>query len=176
SRRYRKENKEKINRKRRKLYNTNEKIRQKRLKMAAKYFQKNREKTYKYKKKKYDNDKSYKISVNMRNRINNVLNGNQKSTSADKLIGCSWKELKQHLENQFEDGMTWENHSRDGWHVDHIIPCNVFDLTNPYAQAVCFHYSNLRPMWGSDNISKYDSIPDLGIEIDKEWVQNRGMR
>lgn len=70
------------------------------------------------------------------------------------LIGCTVPELMAHLELQFAEGMTWENHGRDGWHIDHIRPCASFDLTDPEQQRQCFHYSNLQPLWAADNIRK----------------------
>lgn len=45
-----------------------------------------------------------------------------------------------------------------GWHVDHIIPCAAFDLTKPAEQAKCFHYSNLQPLWATDNYRKSNKI------------------
>jgi hypothetical protein len=48
--------------------------------------------------------------------------------------------------------MTRENHGL--WHVDHIRPCASFDLTDPEQQAICFHYTNLQPLWAIDNIKK----------------------
>src|SRR5215475_8895605 len=68
------------------------------------------------------------------------------------LIGCSPVELMQHIERQFLPGMAWNN--RHLWHVDHIKPCSAFDLLDPEQQKRCFHYSNLRPMWARDNLSK----------------------
>jgi len=42
-------------------------------------------------------------------------------------------------------------------HIDHIIPCEVFDLTIKEHQLVCFNYKNLQPLWSKDNLSKNDS-------------------
>ena len=69
-----------------------------------------------------------------------------------KLCGCSLEKLKQHLESQFTEGMTWDN--KGDWHVDHIKPCASFDLTNPEEQKKCFHYTNLQPLWALDNMKK----------------------
>lgn len=80
-----------------------------------------------------------------------------KAHKTTSMIGCSVKELAQHLESQFLPGMTWENHTQDGWHIDHIRPCASFDLTDPEQQKQCFHYSNLQPLWAADNISKSDT-------------------
>lgn len=72
------------------------------------------------------------------------------------LIGCTVEYLRQHLEQQFQPGMSWDNWSISGWHIDHIRPCASFDLTDPIQQAQCFHYTNLQPLWAKDNMIKKD--------------------
>jgi hypothetical protein len=67
------------------------------------------------------------------------------------LIGCSKSGLVARIEAQFIPGMSWENYGRGGWEIDHIKPCASFDLTDPAQQAACFHFTNLRPRWASDN-------------------------
>lgn len=57
-----------------------------------------------------------------------------------------------HLEAQFAPGMTWEN--RGEWHVDHIRPLASFDLTDPEQLRTASHYTNLQPLWASDNLAK----------------------
>lgn len=100
------------------------------------------------------NDPQFKISKNLRTRMNAALNGNTKSATTLELIGCSIDFLKLHLESQFSPGMDWKNHSKHGWHIDHKKPCAAFDLTDPKQQRECFHYSNLQPLWASENLSK----------------------
>lgn len=78
----------------------------------------------------------------------------RKTQSVTDLIGCTVAELVLHLERQFMKGMTWENHDRHGWHIDHIRACATFDLTDPEQQRVCFHFTNLRPLWSKENIKK----------------------
>ena len=80
--------------------------------------------------------------------------GKDKSASTIQLLGCNAAELKLHLESKFTVGMTWENHSQFGWHIDHILPCASFALTDPEQQKKCFHYTNLQPLWWVDNIKK----------------------
>lgn len=58
-----------------------------------------------------------------------------------------------HFERQFKKGMTWKNYGRV-WHVDHIVPCCKFDLTNPRQQTTCFNYLNLQPKFARDNLQK----------------------
>jgi len=54
--------------------------------------------------------------------------------------------------------MTWDNYGRkEGqWSIDHIIPCAIFDLSDPIEQKQCFHYTNLQPLWHIDNLKKSD--------------------
>lgn len=66
--------------------------------------------------------------------------------------------IKQYIENQFVDGMSWDN--QDKWYIDHIIPCAAFDLTDPIHQRICFNWRNLQPLWAEDNLSKNDSLPE----------------
>jgi hypothetical protein len=49
--------------------------------------------------------------------------------------------------------MTKENHGK--WHIDHIKPCISFNLTDPVNNKwLCFHYTNLQPLWAEDNLKK----------------------
>lgn len=68
------------------------------------------------------------------------------------LVGCSWEELKRHIESRFVDGMSWARMREI--EIDHIIPCAKFDLTDPEQQRRCFHYTNLQPLWRRDNRAK----------------------
>jgi|TARA_E500000318_G_scaffold94438_1_gene93786 hypothetical protein len=97
-----------------------------------------------------------KLVINQRKRISQALRGILKSNHTLDLLGCSAFELKAHLESKFQDGMSWDNYGRDGWHCDHIRPCASFDLSDPKQQEECFHYSNLQPLWAKDNLSKKD--------------------
>jgi hypothetical protein len=67
------------------------------------------------------------------------------------LVGCTPIDLMKHLERQFQSGMSWDNHGETGWEIDHIKPCASFNLADPDQQRACFHYTNLRPLWRSDN-------------------------
>ena len=70
----------------------------------------------------------------------------------------SLEDFKKHLESKFKEGMTWDNHTFKGWHIDHIIPCSSFDLTDPKQQEECFHYSNMQPLWWYENLSKGNKV------------------
>ena len=60
----------------------------------------------------------------------------KKSFKTIKLIGCSIATMRKHLEKKFKKGMTWQNHGRYGWHIDHIRPLEKFDLSDP--KQLCF--------------------------------------
>ena len=80
------------------------------------------------------------------------------ATGGMRYVGCTVEELVVHLEAQFVDGMTWENHGVDGWHVDHIFPLSKADLTDPAQLRAAFDWRNLRPAWAAENFEKSDKI------------------
>ena len=102
----------------------------------------------------------YRIAKCLRNRFNMFIKKNFKKSSALVLLGCSLEELQKYLEQQFTEGMSWDNQGIRGWHIDHIIPCSSFDLTDIEQQKKCFHYTNLQPLWWYDNLSKSDKIEE----------------
>jgi len=100
------------------------------------------------------NDVDFKLRGVLRARVRAAVTrgGGEKSRRTMKLVGCSVPKLRQHLEAQFTEGMTWDNHGE--WHIDHIKPCASFDLTDAEQQRECFNYTNLQPLWARDNLSK----------------------
>jgi len=103
-------------------------------------------------------DLNYRLKSCLRHRVQQAVKHGYKSASTLELIGCTIEELRSHLEAQFLPGMTWDNWTHDGWHVDHIVPCATFDLTDPAEQRRCFHYTNLQPLWAADNCAKRDNL------------------
>jgi len=104
----------------------------------------------------YKKDISFKMKINIGNRIRHALKNNSKKTKSIQYIGCSIEQLWMHLEKQFTHGMARENYGK--WQIDHIIPCSYFDLSKVTQQKVCFHYSNLQPLWAKDNQQKNNKI------------------
>lgn len=102
-------------------------------------------------------DPSYKLITNQRTRIRGVLKKYKTDKTLD-LLGCSAQFLRAYLESKFLEGMTWDNYGKHGWHVDHITPCSSFDLTDIKQQKICFHYTNLQPLWAIDNLKKSNKI------------------
>ena len=118
------------------------------------YHVKNRERKKEYERNKYKSDINNKLSLLLRGRIRHAMKGGQKPASAVKDMGCTVQELRVHLESQFKDGMTWENHGVFGWHIDHKKPLAMFNLANRESFLQACHYTNLQPLWWVDNVKK----------------------
>jgi hypothetical protein len=116
----------------------------------------NKDKKNSYVKNRKKTDIQYKLSCNLRCRLYKAIKNKQKVGSAIKDLGCSIEELKQHLESKFQPGMTWDNWTTDGWHIDHIKPLASFDLTDKQQLLEACHYTNLQPLWAIDNFIKND--------------------
>lgn len=103
----------------------------------------------------YKKDPGFRLRVLLSNRIFYALRETRtvRSLKTMELLGCTITALRIRLEDRFKPGMTWANHG-PVWHVDHIKPCAKFDLTNPEQQKICFHYTNLQPLFAAENISK----------------------
>jgi transposase-like protein len=107
-------------------------------------------------------DPQYKLGFTLRHRVRTALKqcGLKKDKKIKELTGCSINHLKTHLESQFQEGMNWDNHGK--WHIDHIRPCSSFNLLDPKEQQKCFHYTNLQPLWATDNLKKRNKYT-LGV-------------
>jgi hypothetical protein len=89
--------------------------------------------------------------MNSRRRLRFELR-NFKSKRTLEYLGCSADDLRDWLESQFTEGMTWENYGVDGWHVDHRTP--LASASTMEELVLLLHYSNLQPLWAADNLSK----------------------
>lgn len=126
---------------------------------VRKWYEDNRERYNKTVRDRKKENPSYHIACNLRKRLSTLLSLHKakKSKQTLTLLGCSMEDFMKHLKDRFYGGMTFDNYGE--WHIDHIIPCNKFDLTDPDQQAICFHYSNLQPLWAIDNRIKSDRMP-----------------
>ena len=116
----------------------------------------NKEYLSNYRKEKLRNDVNYRISCKLSSQFSIKIREykGKKCDSTINLLGCSIKDFKIYMESKFTDGMNWNNHGFNGWHIDHIKPCDLFDLTKSEGQRKCFHYTNLQPLWAKDNLIK----------------------
>ena len=103
-------------------------------------------------------DLIFKLILTCRSRLTKILKlKNMKKTNTTfAMIGCTPKFLKEYLEKQFEPWMNWKNHTRKGWHIDHITPLS--SAKTPKALEKLMHYTNLKPLRGTENIKKGNRI------------------
>jgi hypothetical protein len=100
-------------------------------------------------------DVNYSLQKALRGRIRSAVKGvYKKNKSTEYLIGCTIGEFRKHIEKQFKDGMSWDNWSQFGWHIDHKIPLSWFNLANENCRLMAFNYKNMQPLWWDDNIKK----------------------
>lgn len=116
------------------------------------------EKRKSYIKKKNNEDPSFKLINNLRCRLNDFLNFRKlkKQNKTIDLIGCNPRQLKSYLESKFSENMSWQNYGYRGWHLDHIIPLSSANNYNDIYKL--FHYTNLQPLWGTENMKKGNKI------------------
>lgn len=81
--------------------------------------------------------------------------GYSKKSKTIQILGCSYVEFKEHLENQFKPWMNWENHGKYngtlnyGWDIDHIIPVSSAKTEAEVIQLN--HFSNFQPLCSKVN-------------------------
>jgi len=122
-----------------------------------------REKRNEWQRLRTQTDSGFRIKRMLSRRILLVLNGGTKVDSTSHLIGCSMGELTAHLqttalENGYYD-FDISNYSGKDYHIDHIIPCSSFDLSDPKEQRKCFNWQNLQVLSAKENIEKSDTLP-----------------
>ena len=102
---------------------------------------------------KYASDLHIKFYNLVRNAYHRVTGKRLRDNKVTDLLGCTLEEYKEYLESKFQEGMTWENHKKDGWHIDHILPLKESEVSEE-EKLKRLHYTNTQPLWAKDNISK----------------------
>ena len=128
------------------------------------------------------NNKNARIAANLRSRLNKALKGECKSKKTLELLGCSSEEYIKYLEENFQEGMSWENYGKKSgkdrwWEIDHTIPLSKYDLKDENQLAEANHYLNTKPMWQEENIKKSNNLDENSIkELSKygteEYINN----
>lgn len=114
-----------------------------------------REYSRQYSKKRYARNPKVRISAAVTAGVKYSLCGGKGNRSWTSLVDFSLEELMEHLESQFEKGMTWNNCGSD-WHLDHIRPIADFHFTttDDLEFKECWSLWNLQPLWAAGNWSK----------------------
>lgn len=67
--------------------------------------------------------------------------------------------------------MNWENYGIY-WNIDHLIPINTFDLSNPEEVKHAFNWKNTWAMISSENFSKKNNIIKEQIDQHQKLLIN----
>jgi hypothetical protein len=112
----------------------------------------NKENILLYKRNRYKSDPIYKMQIACRCMVKRMFKSTQikKCYKTSEILGYTTKDLKEHLEKQFTDGMSWDNYGK--WHIDHVKPISL--ATTLGEGIVLSQLDNLQPLWGIDNLIK----------------------
>ena len=121
-----------------------------------KYAKAHTKQTYQKHKERMKNDDVYRLKHKIRNFIYSsfVRRSAPKNDRTESILGCSFMDFKKHIEKQFKEGMTFDNYGE--WQIDHIIPLSTANTIDE-VKKLC-HYTNLQPLWASENRKKSDKI------------------
>lgn len=114
-------------------------------------------KAYKKANRRYKKTEKYKknsLYRNISSSIRHSLKESKKDGSWTELVDFTLDELKEHLERQFGEGISWDNYGE--WHIDHIRPIASFSITDCQCEDFkkCWSLDNLQPLWAKENQSK----------------------
>jgi len=169
---YRKEHREELKTKRKKKYSTDPLTRQRVGAETKKWLSTDEGKSYqkkqwekrgkteeyrKYKREYYQNNETQRIRNNVSTSVRATIKktGGHKGGKTFETLPYTPQDLREHIENQFDEKMSWDNHG-DYWHIDHIIP----QAALPYKSLEdenfqkCWDLKNLRPLEAKENIRK----------------------
>ena len=124
----------------------------------TKWYQENKEHKLKMNnkrtKERYHIDGFFRMTKVIRTRVSHSIKN--KNMSTKDILRCSWKTFKQHIEQQFTEGMDWNNQGK--WHYDHIVPISSAKTEEDVYRLN--HYTNFQPLWAEDNLKKSDKISE----------------
>ena len=130
---------------------------------TKKWNKNNRSKIRKYEKKYYRENINHRLKKNLRSAVYHLSNGEQRTS---KFLEYNMEELKKCLENQFIENMSWDNYGKV-WHIDHIIPASLYELSKKKEIQKCFNLRNLRPLKCQDNQVKWKKLDMKLVEEHK---------
>jgi hypothetical protein len=148
SKKFRKENPE-INKEKCRIY------KEKNPETFKKWLEKNKEHRRNYINN-YNLNPKNKIKNSLRSRINELMNKKYDNPRTINLVGCDYDFLMKYIESKFTENMSWDNYGYYGWHLDHIKPLSSANTKKEIYDL--YHYTNLQPLWGTDNLKKSNKI------------------
>lgn len=140
----------------------------------AKWYQENKAWIVKRNKKYLDSNPGIKLSRSCRTRVSNIFKSGK---DASDLLGCDTEFLYEWFMFSLsfcDDDLTFENYGTK-WHIDHVIPCAVYDLTDEKQKKICFHWTNLAPLEKIENMSKGGRVYQSYIDIQNDRLRMFGI-
>ena len=135
------------------------KAKEKRKNRTEEQRERDRTKNREYKRKRLE-DPFYRFKVNVRNLITGSFKRKliKKNERTESVLGCSLEEFRNHIQNQFEPWMNWENYGgsrvdlkeTQSWQIDHIAPIGMVETEEEI--LALNHYTNLRPLCSYTNM------------------------
>lgn len=128
-------------------------------------------------KEKYKNDSIYHLGSIMSKGIYKSLKENKAKQHWETLVPYNLQQLKEHLEKQFDENMSWKNMG-SYWEIDHIIPMNLFSnktkqiTTDSRDFQICWSLMNLRPLEKIANRKRPKDGSDISEEL-KQQILNQ---
>jgi len=117
---------------------------------------KDRGKMREYQRERRRNEPAYRLRHNVSRQVSHALfrsEGSKKGQSVMKHMPYTIQDLREHLESQFDDKMTWDNYG-SYWHLDHIYPHSLL----PYESLEC---ENFQKAWSLDNLQPLEAIANI---------------
>jgi hypothetical protein len=102
------------------------------------------------------NDYLFKLKNSIRSLIKTTVRnkGYKKNTKSESILGCSYSFFKEYIQNQFKDGMNWDNYGK--WELDHIYPISL--AKDEFEIYKYNHYTNFQPLWSYENKIKSNKL------------------
>lgn len=122
--------------------------------LQSNWHQENKEKINKKFVERYYSEPTFRIKKNINRRLRTLIS---KEDSSSKYLGTDIKQVKEWLEFGFTKDMDWNNYG-EYWHIDHVVPLNLFNLDDKSQQLIAFNWKNLMPLKAIDNLSKHDKL------------------
>jgi len=82
--------------------------------------------------------------------------GITKKSKSEDILGCTLEFFRDYILSQCPEDVTLEDFHTHGYHIDHKIPISSAK-TEEEVLKLC-HYTNLQPLWCSDNIKKSNKL------------------
>lgn len=118
-----------------------------------------RQRMSEYTRKRRKVDSVFALKLRVRALVGIALRSRQihKSQTTESILGCDLESFKLHIERQFKRGMSWDR--LDEIHIDHIVPLATAKTEDEV--IALNHFTNLRPIWAKDNLSKGAQVTHL---------------